>query len=155
MVEQNKCCIKIRPEEKNPKPAPSLTQSILNPKPLLYSYKLEAALVWQKNLALHWVSGVSPEALLFLLLQKKQEKSLKLQTYRIFPLPTLSKRRALFSEKHHQNLFFLFSEWDKQDFLQSGMTQQHWGPQWFFALLSKQNYYSPGSRAAQTKSCIT
>lgn len=97
------------------------------------------------------VRSLSWGSFVLAVIEKAEKKSLKLLTYRLFPLLTLSKSRALFSEKHHQKLFSLFSEWDKQDFLQSGMTQQHWGPQWFFALLSKQNYYSPGSRAAQTQ----
>lgn len=66
-------------------------------------------------------------------------------------LPTFQASRDLFSEKCHQHCFSAFSGRDKQDFTQPGMTQQHWGPQWFFPLLSKQNYYSPGSRAVQTQ----
>lgn len=96
------------------------------------------------------VRSLSRGSFVLAVTEKVGKKSFRHQTYGLFPLPTLSKSRALFSEKHHQNLVSLFSGWDKQDFLQSGMTQQHWGSRWFFALLSKQNYYSPGSRAAQS-----
>lgn len=81
--------------------------------------------------------------------KKKKASGFKSMDYfHCLPSP---KSRGVFSEKCHQNRFSLFSGWDKQDFIQSGMTQQHWGPQWFFPLLSKQNYYSPGNRAVQTQ----
>lgn len=99
------------------------------------------------------MSGVPPEALLFWLLQKNWRK----KASNIKPMDNV---HCLHSPKAEHcflksitiisSLISLFSGGDKQDFLQSGMTQQHWGPQWFFALLSKQNYYSLGSRAAMS-----
>lgn len=144
--------MKIKTRKKNHKPAPDPSQPSVNPKPALCIYKTEAALVWKNKFSLAW-DVRSPSRGLFLLagVTCLRKKASGVQSTDYFHCLRSPEVKIFFSEKCHQNRFSLFSGWDKQDFIQSGMTQQHRGLQRFFPLLSKQNYYSPGNRAVQTR----
>lgn len=116
-----------------------------------------AALVWQKNSSLA-SDTKSPFEGSFVIVSVtcycccRTSRKKKLQDSNLRTISTAyTPDRIIFSKVPPELLLSLSPGWDKQDLIQSGMTQQHGGPQWFFSLPSKQNHYSPGKGAAQTQ----